>query len=78
MNDAKPQKTNNKFEKRLAELETAAVNLIKSIAENNEVVNKLTDKVDGLIKVQKETDEHLNAVILMAEKFPGNKNGKYE
>lgn len=76
MNDASPHKTNDEFEKRLAEIETANVNLIKTVAENNEAVDKLADKVNELMKTQNDSDERLNAVIFMVEKFLGNQNGK--
>ena len=76
MNDASPHKTNDEFERRLAELETTNVNLIKTVAENNEAVDKLADKVNGSMQAQNESDGRLNAVIFMVEKFLGNQNGK--
>ena len=59
------------FESRLTALEQATVNLINSVAENNAMVDKL-------IEQQKETGEHLNAVIFIMEKFFGGQNGKTE
>ena len=38
-------------------------------------VDRLADKVDKLADSQKETDERLNAVILMAERFLSGENG---
>ncbi len=83
------QETNKEAEKRIGILERAAVNLYNAQTKTNETadkladkVNGLTDKVDGLvdkadvlISAQKETDERLNAVIFMAEKFFGRNNG---
>jgi uncharacterized phage infection (PIP) family protein YhgE len=42
------------------------------------VVDKLADKVTELADAQKETEERLNAVIFMVEKFLGGQNGKTE
>ncbi len=76
------QETNKEAEKRIGVLERAAVNLYNAQTKTNEtvdkladIVNGLTDKVDMLISAQKETDERLNAVIFMAEKFFGRNNG---
>lgn len=84
------QETNKEAEKRISVLERAAVNLYNAQTKTNETVDKLADKVDGLadkvdgladkvdvlVSAQKETDERLNAVIFMAEKFFGSQNGK--
>jgi len=47
----------------------------KNISSVAEKVDLVTDKVDKLADFQKETDERLNAVILMAEKFFSGENG---
>ncbi|CAN5648902.1 hypothetical protein BH24ACI2_BH24ACI2_09320 [soil metagenome] len=79
------QETNKEAEKRVSVLERAAVNLYNAQTKTNETVDKLADKVDGLADkvdaladAQKETDERLNAVIFMAEKFFGSQNGDSE
>lgn len=79
------QVTNKEAEKRVSVLERAAVNLYNAQTKTNETVDKLADKVDGLadkvdvlVSAQKETDERLNAVIFMAEKFFSGNNGDSE
>ena len=76
------QEANKDAEKRLSVLERATVNLYNSLTETNknvsavaDKVDRLADKVDKLADSQKETDERLNAVILMAEKFFSGENG---
>ncbi|MCY7344947.1 MAG: hypothetical protein LH614_01910 [Pyrinomonadaceae bacterium] len=86
------QESNKDAEKRLSVLERATVNLYNSLTETNkntsavadkvdlvaDKVDKLADKVDKLADSQKETDERLNALILMAEKFFSGENGDSE
>lgn len=79
------QETNKDAEKRISVLERATVNLYNAVTKTNETVDKLADKVDVLAEkvdkladAQKETDERLNAVIFMGEKFLGGQNGKSE
>jgi len=86
------QETNKDAEKRISVLERATVNLYNATTKTNETIDKLAgsvnsltgvvdglaDKVTELIEAQKETDERLNAVIFMVEKFLGNQNGKSE
>ena len=69
-------------EKRIGVLERATVNLYNQVVKTSESVDKLsenvskvTEKMDKLTDSQIETDERLNAVILMVEKFLGNQNG---
>lgn len=89
----KMQEVQKESEKRIGALERAIVSLgnvtmttaetVNKLSETvdklTERVDKLTEKVDLLADTQKETDERLNAVILMAEKFfsrNGNSEGK--
>lgn len=79
------QETNREAEKRVSLLERVALSLVDAQMKTNETIDKLADKVDGLadkvevlVSAQKETDERLNAVIFMAEKFFGRNNGKSE
>ena len=69
-------------EKRVSVLERATVNLYNQVVKTSESVDKMsenvvkvTEKIDKLTDSQIETDERLNAVILMVEKFLGNQNG---
>ena len=77
------QEANKDAEKRLSVLERATVNLYNSLTETNknvsavaekvdllsDKVDLVADKVDKLADSQKATDERLNAVIMMAERF---------
>ena len=63
-------------ENRLSVLEQAAINLIASVTETNQSVRQLTAKVSQLVSLQKETNERLNALILMAERYLSRENGK--
>ncbi len=78
----KLQEANKDAEKRVSILERAAVNLFNALTETNknigsvaEKVDLITNKVDKLADFQKKTDERLDAVILMAEKFFSGENG---
>lgn len=82
------QETNKDAEKRISVLERATVNLYNATTKTNETIDKLAGSVNGLAGVvdklagkvteladaQKETEERLNAVIFMVEKFLGNQN----
>jgi chromosome segregation ATPase len=79
------QEANKDAEKRLSVLERATVNLYNSLTETSknvsavaDKVDLLSDKVDKLADSQKETDERLNAVIMMAERFFSGENGDSE
>ena len=72
------QETNKDAEKRISVLERATVNLYNATTKTNETVDKLAGVVNELAVAQRETDERLNAVIFMVEKFLGNQNGKSE
>lgn len=79
------QETNKDAEKRISVLERATVNLYNATTKTSETIDKLADKVnvladkvDKLADAQKETDERLNAVIFMVEKFLSGQNGKSE
>ncbi|HEX8567040.1 MAG TPA: hypothetical protein VF648_15470 [Pyrinomonadaceae bacterium] len=63
-------------ENRLSVLEQAAINLIASVTETNQSVRQLTAEVSQLVSLQKETNERLNALILMAERYLSRENGK--
>ncbi len=78
----KLQEANKDAEKRISILERATVNFFNALTDTNknisavaEKVDLVTDKIDELAGFQKETDERLNAVILMAEKFFSGENG---
>jgi septal ring factor EnvC (AmiA/AmiB activator) len=81
----KLQESQKEAEKRVNVLERACLNLYntsvehgKQISENGKQIAQLTEDVKGLREAQRATDERLNAVIYMAEKFFGNQNGKSE
>ncbi len=65
-------------DKRFNALERATVNLYNLTIEISANIKDLSSDVKQLRESQKETDERLNAVIFMAEKFFGNQNGKSE
>ena len=76
------QESHKEAEKRVSILERATVNMFNALTETNkniaavaEKVDLISDKVDKLANLQKETDERLNAVIMMAEKFFSGENG---
>ncbi|MGH9946524.1 MAG: hypothetical protein ACRD6X_04930 [Pyrinomonadaceae bacterium] len=69
------QEAQIKAEKRTNVLERACLNLYNSSVEQGENIDKLTSDIRLLRDGQKETDERLNAVIFMAEKYFGEKNG---
>ncbi len=62
----------------VAALRTALLNLINDSFETNAKLDKLTEQINLLRVSQKETDERLNAVITMAEKFFSGENGDSE
>lgn len=77
------QEANKEAEKRVSLLERVALSLVDAQTKTNETIDKLANKVDGLadkvevlVSAQKETDERLNAVIFMAEKFFSRNNGE--
>jgi predicted nucleic acid-binding Zn-ribbon protein len=83
----KLQEAHQSAEKRLNQLERAAVGLYNGLTDLTKNVNQLTEEVrefkktqeDGmreLREAQKETDERLNAVILMVERYLSRENGK--
>ena len=85
----KMQETQKEGEKRVNVLERICLNLYnasveqkdaigeqnQAIAEQTKNINQLSADVKELREGQKETDERLNAVILMAEKFFSGENG---
>mgnify|MGYP002777369067 CR=1 FL=1 len=69
-------------EKRIGQVERGFVGLYNFIdetakisRENTEGIKKLTDEVKELREAQKETNERLNTVIFMFERFLDDKNG---
>ncbi len=62
--------------KRTGVLERVCLNLYNSSVEQGNNITELTNHVKDLVAAQKETDERVNAVILMEEKFFGGQNGK--
>jgi hypothetical protein len=76
------QEMQKEGEKRVNVLERVCLNLYNAsveqkdaIAEQTKNINQLSADVRELREGQKETDERLNAVILMAEKFFSGENG---
>ena len=59
----------------IASLQTALVGLINDSFETNGKIDKLSERINDLQILQRQTDERLNAVILMAEKFFSGENG---
>ena len=77
------QETQKEAEKRVNVLERVCLNLYNSSVEQGKNIAQLTEDIGELREAQKETDgrlretdERLNAVIFMAEKFFGSQNGK--
>ncbi len=81
----KVQETNKEIQENQKEaairtnvLERVCLNIYNTSVEQGNQTVQLTEIVKQLLEAQKETDERLNAVILMAEKFFGSQNGKSE
>lgn len=70
------QEGQKEAKKRADVLERVSLNLYNSSVEQGKNIAELTGDIRELRDVQKETDERLNAVIFMAEKFFGGQNGK--
>lgn len=62
--------------KRINVVEPAIINLYNTSVKQGENIDKQGKDVDKLVAAQKETNERLNAVIFMAEKFFSGQNGK--
>ncbi len=69
------EKRGNVLERVCLNLYNASVEQKDAIAEQTKNINQLSADVRELREGQKETDERLNAVILMAEKFFSGENG---
>lgn len=67
---------NSIAEKRINTLERATLNLYNSMIEQSKNVTELAETVKELRNAQKETDDRLNAVILMIERYLSGENGK--
>ncbi len=64
-------------EKRTNQLERACINLFNTSVEQGKNIGQLTEDIRELRDGQKETNDRLNAVIFMVEKFfSGNGNSK--
>ncbi len=79
------QEVQREAEKRANVLERVCLNLYNSsveqlntTVEQGKNIAQLTEDTKELRDSQKETDKRLNAIILMAEKFLGGRNGKSE
>lgn len=72
------QETQKEAEKRTNILERVCLNLYNTTVEHGKQIAQLTEDVKELRVAQKETDERLNTVIFMAEKFFGGQNGRSE
>jgi predicted nucleic acid-binding Zn-ribbon protein len=83
----KLQEAHQSAEKRLNQLERAAVGLYTASLDLTKNVNQLTEDLKEFRKTQeggmrelresqKETDKRLNAVILMVERYLSRENGK--
>ena len=57
-------------------VERAIINLYNLSVKQGDNIDKQGNEVDKLVAAQKETNERLNAVIFMAEKFFSGQNGK--
>ena len=63
-------------EKRIHTIERAAINLYNITVEQGKNIKEISASIVELRDVQKETNERLNDVIFMAEKFFSGQNGK--
>ena len=72
----KLQEAHKEAEKRVGTLERVSLNLYNSAVEQGKNIAEISDNIKELQKSQKETDERLNAVIIMVEKFLSGQNGK--
>lgn len=77
------QEEQKEAKKRADVLERVSLNLYNSSVEHHKTtieqgknIAQLTDDIREMRDAQKDTDERLNAVIFMAEKFFGGSNGK--
>jgi hypothetical protein len=61
--------------KRISTLEKVSLNLYNSTVEQGKNISQLTEDVKELRAAQKETNNRLDAVIVMFEKFLDNQNG---
>ena len=63
------------LQEQITALRTALLRLINDSFEMNHKIDKLSEQIDDFQILQKQTDERLNAVIKMAEKFFSGENG---
>lgn len=62
--------------KRINVVERAIINLYNTSVKQGENIDKQGETIDKLVAAQKETNERLDAVIFMAEKYFSGQNGK--
>ena len=74
--DRQLQEFQKDAEQRFGVLERATVAMLDSTVENGKNIAELTVDIKELREAQKATDERLNAVIFMAEKYFSGENGK--
>jgi len=77
MKDALPALPDD-LPEQITALRTVLLRLTNHSFETNDKIDKLSERIVDLQVSQKETDERLNAVILMAEKFFSGENGDSE
>ena len=63
------------LQEQVTALRTALLSLINDSFQTNHKIDKLSEQIDDFQILQKQTDERLNAVIMMAEKFFSGENG---
>ena len=62
--------------KRINMVERAIINLYNTSVKQGKNIDKQGKEVNKLVAAQKETNERLDAVIFMAEKYFSGQNGK--
>jgi len=74
MKDSFPESLDD-LQGQVKSLQTALISLINDSLETNAKIDKLSELINDLQILQRQTDERLNAVILMAERFFSGENG---
>jgi len=70
------QEISKESEKRINTLERVSLNIYNTTVEQGKNIAQLTEDVKELRTAQKETNNRLDAVIMIFEKFIDNQNGK--
>ncbi len=68
MKDSFPESLDD-LQGQVKSLQTALISLINDLLETNAKIDKLSERINDLQILQRQTDERLNTVILMAERF---------